>query len=97
MTKAEFMALMEPISNLVDAKHQDYNAGVVKLEQYFPFGHQSYVQNIHTKVLRLVSLVDRGQISPRFEPVEDTVMDCIAYCAFYLAYIRTPSIEKEKP
>lgn len=87
MTKEEFMALMEPIGDLVGAKHQDYNAGAVKLDQYFPFKHKSYVHTIYTKVLRLVSLTSR-EVTPRFESVEDSVKDCVAYCAFYLDYLK---------
>ncbi len=85
MNKKQFMMVVEQVANLVDAKDKDYNTAVPQ-EQYFPFGHQSYVHILHTKTLRLVSLTARSA-TPKFESVEDTVKDTIAYAVFYLEWL----------
>lgn len=62
-------------------KARDYNGGGITLEHYFPFGLKSYVQEIHKKSLRLVSLAADGR-TPENESVEDTLVDMINYCCF---------------
>ena len=86
MTKEEFLKLCEPIAELVGAKHDDYNATTVRLEDYFPFGDKSYVHMLFTKVLRMVSLAHNPK-QPRFESVQDSVYDLIAYAIFYTKYL----------
>lgn len=61
-------------------KHDDYNQGV-DLDDYFPFGLLSYVQEINKKNLRLVSLTTTGN-APKNEAITDTLLDMINYCAF---------------
>jgi len=86
MQSDEYLKLIRPALEIVAKKAEDYNAGPT-LEQYFPFGEVSYVQMIHLKALRLVSLVD--QQTPNFEGTQDTVLDLINYCVFFLAYLET--------
>ena len=86
MKAHEFFELVRPVATLVDQKDQDYNTGVA-LEEYFPFGHKSYIHMLHTKVLRLISLV-QAQKQPNFESIEDTVDDLIAYAVFYKDYLQ---------
>lgn len=77
---------MTKAHNIRVKKAQDYNGGVVNLEHYFPFGEKSYVQEIHKKSLRLVSLASQDG-EPNFEAVEDTLADMINYCSFYFEYL----------
>lgn len=86
MNGKRFLELMGPIAVLIEAKDKDYNSAV-PLDSYFPFGHRSYVQMLHTKINRLVSLVETGQ-TPKFESIEDTIRDNIAYSAFYLDWLQ---------
>lgn len=72
-------------------KHEDYNS-LVKLEQYFPFGDKSYVQMLHVKTLRLVSLADNPK--PNFESAKDSVLDLINYSVFYLDYMEKKANER---
>lgn len=58
------------------------------MEQYFAFGHVSFVQMERTKVLRLTSLVS-SKSEPNFESIEDSVRDLIAYAVFHLDYATT--------
>lgn len=85
MTGDDFDKLVAPIRELIAKKGEDYNSSV-SLEQYFPFGDKSYIQMIHMKALRLVSLAEIEE--PNFESAFDTVQDAIAYCVFYLAYLK---------
>lgn len=86
MNRDRFNELLEPLGELIEKKHGDYNVGRVQLEDYFPFGDKSYVQMLHVKTLRLVSLVN-GQVKPSYESIEDTVRDLVNYGVFYLDYL----------
>jgi hypothetical protein len=94
MTKEEFLKLVTPVANLVEKKSEDYQSAVddaqgwvVKHDDYFPFGHRSFVQMIWTKCLRLMSLTGSGKAA-NFEGIEDTVDDMIAYLVFYRKYLQ---------
>lgn len=80
MKAAEFFELVRPVAELIDAKDNDYNSDI-ELEDYFPFGHESYVHMLNTKVLRLRSLLNTDVCN--FESQLDTVNDLIAYAVFY--------------
>lgn len=105
MTKDEFLKIVTPVAELVGKKSQDYGTKIqevqgwiVRLEEYFPFEHRSYVQMIWTKSLRLLNLTnqhyqvtDRGgkqPARPNFESIDDTVDDMIAYLVFYRKYLQ---------
>jgi hypothetical protein len=74
------------VIQLREKKSADYNAGAVKLQDYFPFGTKSYVQMIWTKALRLRSLA--GEREPKNESLEDTCKDIMNYAAFMVAHLR---------
>lgn len=86
MNKQEYLELIQPAIELVVAKHKDYDEGGVKLEDYFPFGDPSYVQMLHVKTMRLVSLTASGN-TPTHESLKDTVLDLINYSVFYLKHL----------
>ncbi len=94
MRKQEFLDLVLPIAELVEAKGNDYQ-NVVTLEQYFPFGDKSYVHMLNTKVLRLISLASKPG-EPTFESVKDSVYDLIAYGTFFVKYLNDQTEKQPK-
>jgi hypothetical protein len=89
MDQNRFKELIQPNIDLMLKKHQDYGSnqgGDTPLEDYFPFGDKSYIQMLHVKTLRLVSLTN-GNRDPNHEKVADTVRDLINYAVFYLDYL----------
>jgi hypothetical protein len=87
MDRKQYLLLLEPAIATVVAKHEDYNVAA-PLASYFPFADKSYTQMIHVKSSRLVSLAS-SDAEPNFESVEDTLLDMINYCVFYLAYLQS--------
>jgi len=85
MDRSKYLELINPAIVLVLKKHQDYNKGL-ELDQYFPFGDASYVQMLHVKQCRLLSLVSTNT-TENFESKKDTILDLINYAVFYLAYL----------
>lgn len=84
MDRQKYFELINPAVDIVVKKGEDYNCGPT-LAQYFPFGDFSYVQMIHLKALRLVSLVDKVEIN--FEGKKDTLYDLLNYVVFYLDFL----------
>lgn len=84
MDRAKYLQLIEPAIALVIKKGQDYNRTSVRVHDYFPFGHKSYVQMIFLKAMRLRSLVENDAAKPNFDSIEDTIYDLLNYVAFYL-------------
>ena len=64
-------------------KQKDY-CGII---DYFPFGDKSYVQMIHVKTKRLVSLVDT-EVIPENESLEDNLIDLINYASYYWEWLK---------
>jgi hypothetical protein len=91
MNRQDWLDLVNPAVLIVVKKGEDYNHGP-KLEDYFPFGDFSYIQMIHLKALRLVSLVDKVEVN--FEGKKDTIYDLINYCVFYLKFLKELEYEK---
>ena len=86
MDRTHYLALIEPAMLLATRKSEDYQSAIVKLKDYFPFGDKSYVQMLHLKTLRLVSLAENP--TPNFEAAQDSVLDLINYAVFYLEYFQ---------
>lgn len=93
MDRQEFLQLVAPVAELVHAKDRDYQNNVA-LEDYFPFGDRSYVHMLNTKVLRLISLVEKPE-APAFESIQDSVHDLIAYSVFYTKYLKLRKVTNE--
>jgi hypothetical protein len=85
------LELIVPAIEMVVKKGEDYNQGEAKLEQYFPFGDYSYIQMIHLKALRLVSLIGKTE-KPNYEGIEDTLYDLLNYVIFYLDYLEKRNV-----
>lgn len=81
---------------LLQKKRQDYRSGI-PLVEYFPYGHKSYQQMLHTKKLRidsLVKVIESGG-TPNFESLSDTLVDLANYAAFYYAFVNGIDAELE--
>jgi len=91
---------MSPVLKRVAAlrakKGNDYNTGI-QLNDYFPFGHKSYLQMLHVKQLRLVSLdvLREAGKSANFESTIDSVDDLINYASFYGEWLEAETAAAE--
>lgn len=88
----ETIAALSPvhreIAELRAKKGADYNS-CVQLRDYFPLGHASYVQMMHLKAKRALSLVDilnKGG-EANFEGLRDTLLDSLNYTTFWVEAI----------
>ena len=78
--------IMKKAIDLKERKSQDYQGSIFSEEDYFPFGDKSFIHMIHTKYLRMRSVVEqKGEVN--YESLEDTLIDMIAYCSMYAAWI----------
>ena len=57
------------------------------IAEYFPFGKKSFVQMIHVKSTRLVSLAKSHTI-PQNESIEDNLIDLINYASYYYEWMK---------
>lgn len=85
MAKTSAIQILQDAANLKKQKSEDYQGGKWEEEDYFPFGDISYMHMIHTKYLRMRSIMEND--NPNFESLEDTLIDMINYCAMYCAYL----------
>lgn len=70
-------------SKLRVKKREDYGDD---LDDYFPFGAESYCHELHKKTKRLVNLV-KTKKDPKYESVEDNLLDLINYASFYYEWL----------
>ena len=83
------------LQRLREEKGQDYNDVPGGRDAYFPFGHLSYAHMVHTKNLRLQSLLaglQKGR-PVNFEGIYDTVKDLVNYGTYYAGAIRDGRLE----
>ncbi len=80
------ITIMEEAIELKRRKSKDYQGSQFTQADYFPFGHQSYLHMLHTKMLRIRSVAE--QESTNFESLEDSLIDMINYAAMYAAAAR---------
>ena len=96
MDEKRYNALVAKASKLMFNKAKDYNQGSVTLHDYFPFGSPSYVQMIHVKAQRLVSLMELNMLNegaePQYEAIQDSVLDIINYGVIFLDYLYSEDI-----
>ena len=80
---------MEEAIELKRKKSADYQGGTLTEEQYFPFGYESYMHMVLTKVNRIRSVMERENGSVvNFESAEDSVIDLVNYAAMMGAWMR---------
>jgi hypothetical protein len=88
-TKITAIEFMEEAIELKKKKSADYQGGVFSEEQYFPFGYESYMHMVMTKVNRIRSVMERADNSDlNFESAEDSVIDLVNYAAMMGAWMR---------
>lgn len=78
--------IMKEAIELKERKSKDYQGSQFTEEDYFPFGHQSYIHMLHTKMLRIRSVAEQGG-SQNFESLSDSLVDLINYSAMYAAWV----------
>ena len=78
-----------PVYELADKveaeRGKEYNLGMVKLEDYFPFGLWSYAHMVHWEATRLVSLsgwIDVGGEGVKYKKLKEHLGDLVNYCKF---------------
>lgn len=78
------------LQQLRESKGRDYNDVPGGRDAYFPFGHFSYAHMLHTKNLRLQSLLSAMQKGRpvNHEGLYDTVRDLVNYGTYYCEAIR---------
>ena len=91
MAKVTAIQVMKDAIALKERKSADYQGGMWTEEDYFPFGHKSYLHMVHTKYLRIRSVAE--QEDANFESLEDSLIDMINYCAMYAAWVENQRIE----
>ena len=81
-------SVLSEAAALQKQKEEDYNSVDSEAKQeYFPYGHYSYLQMIQTKVKRLESIAFDDK-KPNFESSYDSVLDLINYASVYGAYLK---------
>ena len=78
--------VLEAAADLKLKKSQDYQGSQFTEEDYFPFGHHSYIHMLHTKMLRIRSVAE--QDTTNFESLYDSLIDMINYAAMYGAWVK---------
>ena len=85
MTKKTAIDVLEEAAELKARKSKDYQGSQFTEEDYFPFGHLSYIHMMHTKMLRIRSVAE--QESTNFESLYDSLIDMVNYAAMYAAWV----------
>lgn len=74
------------ITELRAQRAKQYNQGSVEIEDYFPFGQESYYQMCHVKLLRAKSAIESGG------DAKDSILDLINYAVFWAEAMREGSV-----
>lgn len=86
--------ILDECKELLASKGEDYNNGRVKMGDYYPRGVHSVIDIIHAKVLRMYSLLEKGE-DANFESIEDSAKDLINFSGIFIGvsrgWIKTPA------
>lgn len=87
--------ILKDAAALKERKSQDYQGGLYTEADYFPYGSKSYAHMIHTKYLRMMSLLDKEFTGDEvnFESLEDTLIDMINYAAMFAAFLENKKVK----
>ena len=86
MIKTTAVEVLRDAAELKELKSKDYQGGLWVEEDYFPFGHKSYIHMLWTKILRIRSVAEQnGDVN--FESLEDSLKDLSVYSAMYAAWV----------
>jgi len=83
--KTTAVDILNKAADLKQAKEADYLNSDIKEEDYFPFGHGSYIQMLHTKMMRIRSVA--GKTDLNHESLTDSLVDMINYAAMYASWV----------
>lgn len=90
----ESIKVLQECAELQDKKSRDYQNEKSRIVQadYYPRGIASLMDIIHTKTLRLWSVLEAmendPEYQPNFESMEDSFKDLINYSSFAVSYCR---------
>lgn len=90
----ESLKVLQECAEIQAKKSNDYqnpNSRIVQAD-YYPRGVMSIMELIHTKTIRVWSVLEAMENDPNYEPnfesVEDSFKDLINYASFGVAYVR---------
>jgi hypothetical protein len=87
------LMVLEACAALQRSKGRDYQsaASTVRQADYYPHGCQSIYDTMHTKMLRIKSVMDAMEGKPdhcvNYESVRDSALDLINYASFFVSYM----------
>lgn len=81
--------ILKRAQELKAKKEGDYLSSDIAETDYFPFGHGSYIQMLHTKMLRIRSVAGKETVNN--ESLADSLVDMINYAAMYAAWVENKS------
>jgi hypothetical protein len=81
-------AVLLECAELLERKSQDYNSNGIDRDDYYLYGRKSLMTMIHTKTLRLRSLIDQCPTDVNFESIQDTLKDLANYSAIWIDWER---------
>ena len=88
----ESLKVLQECADIQKRKSEDYQAPVSSVTQadYYLFGVDSIYDMMHTKMLRIQSVLDkmRAGHDANFESVEDSAKDLINYSSFLVSFLR---------
>ena len=90
----ESLKALEEAKAIQLKKSNDYQNAEsrIKQAQYYPHGCATILDLIHSKVLRMYSVMEAMEndknYQPNFESLEDSAIDLINYGSFFVAYMR---------
>lgn len=79
--------ILQECADILKKKNEDYNTGFSR-DEYALFGRISHMQSIHTKYMRLRSIIDKPECHINYESLEDTLKDLINYAAIWADWER---------
>ena len=91
MAKIDAITVLKEAAALKERKSIDYQGGMWSEEDYFPFGHQSYIHMLWTKMLRIRNVAEKEDTN--FESLADSLDDMINYAAMYSAWVQNREVE----
>lgn len=94
MSERYSVRVLQECIDLQNKKSNDYQNPNSSIRQadYYPSGCLSILETIHSKVLRMRSVMEAMQYDPNYQPnfesLEDSAKDLINYASFFVAYSR---------
>ena len=93
MAKVTATQILKEAAELKEKKSKDYQGGLWSEEDYFPFGKQSYIHMMWTKMLRIRNVAEKDDVN--FESLSDSLVDMINYAAMFAAYLENKDMDTD--